>query len=168
MKIRVANREDLPELVAIYNQAIAAGQKTADITPVTIEDRTQWFEEHTPNKYPILVAEEEGSVIGYLTISAYRSGRLSLRYTAEVSYYVHFEHHRKGVGSKLLEHAITQCPALQIKSLFSIILDSNLASVLLMKKFGFEEWVRMPRIAEFPGVEPGHLYYGLRIEDSPS
>ncbi len=47
MNIRTATFEDLEEIVEIYNQAIAAGQKTADIIPVTTEDREKWFKDHT-------------------------------------------------------------------------------------------------------------------------
>ena len=147
----------------IYNQAITAGQKTADTTPVTIDDRKKWFGDHTPDNYPILAAEDGNVIVGYLTISAYRPGRMALRYTAEVSCFVHFEHHRQGIASNLLQHAIGMCPSLQIKTLFAILFDSNRGSVRLLEKYGFEKWGHMPRVAEFDGVEFGHLYYGLRI-----
>jgi L-amino acid N-acyltransferase YncA len=164
MNIRIAKFEDLEVVVDIYNQAIVAGQKTADTTPVTIDDRKQWFEDHSAEKYPILVAENGNVIVGYLTISAYRPGRHALRYTAEVSYYVHIDHHRKGIASNLLTHAIAICPELKIKTLFAIIMDSNQASIGLLAKHGFKEWGHMPRVAEFNGIEVGHLYYGLRIE----
>ena len=163
MNIRTATIEDLETMVEIYNQAIAAGQKTADITPFTTEARKKWFEDHTPDKYPILVAENNNVIVGYLTISPYRPGRMALRNTAEVSYFIHFEHHRKGIASNLLRHAIGMCPALQIKNLFAILIDSNEASIKLMDKYGFEKWGHLPRVAEFDGIEVGHLYYGLRI-----
>ena len=38
MNIRTAKLEDLGAIVHIYNQAIAAGQKTADIKPVTVDE----------------------------------------------------------------------------------------------------------------------------------
>ena len=164
MNIRIAKLEDLAAIVDIYNQAIAAGQKTADITPVTIDDRREWFSDHTPDTYPILVAEDDNVVVGYLTISAYRPGRKALRYTAEVSYYVHFEYHRQGIASNLLQHAIGMCPSLRIKTLFAILLDSNQDSIRLLEKYGFEKWGHMPREADFDGIEVGHQYYGLRIE----
>jgi phosphinothricin acetyltransferase len=164
MRIRTAQRKDLEAIVEIYNQAITAGQKTADMTPVTVEDRIDWFEGHTPDKYPILVAEDDGRIVGYLTISAYRPGRMALRYTAEVSYFIHNEYHRRGIASNLLQHAIDMCPSLQIKTLFAILIDSNEASIRLLDKFGFEKWGYMPRVAEFDGIEFGHVYYGLRIE----
>ncbi|NOR65111.1 MAG: GNAT family N-acetyltransferase [Candidatus Scalindua sp.] len=162
MNIRIAELKDLKAIVEIYNQAIAAGEKTADITPVTLDGRKNWFRNHTPDKYPILVAEEE-SVVGYLTISAYRPGRMALRRTAEVSFFIHFDHHRKGIASQLLQYAIDMCPSLQIKTLFAILVDSNQNSIRLLEKYGFNKWGYMPRVVEFEGIEYGHLYYGLRI-----
>ena len=159
----MAEFKDLESLVDIYNQAIAAGQKTADLTPFTAAERMKWFEEHSPDKYPILVAEKKKQIVGYLTISEYRSGRNALRHTAEVSFFIHFEYHRQGIASSLLRDIIKICPTLKIKTLFAIVLDSNQGSATLLKKFGFEKWGHMPRVAEFDGVEVGHLYYGLRI-----
>ena len=164
MNIRIAKFEDLEAIVEIYNQAITAGRKTTDITPVSINDRKIWFQAHHPDKYPILVAEKDNIIVGYLSISPYRPGRMALRHTAEVSYYVRFEHHRQGTASNLLKYAINMCPSLRIKTLFAILIDTNQASIRLMEKYGFEKWGHMPRVAEFDGVEAGHLYYGLRID----
>ena len=164
MTIRIAKIDDLKMMVDIYNQAISAGQLTADTIPVTIEDRKQWFKEHSPGNYPILVEEKDDSIIGYLTISAYRPGRHALRYTAEISFYVEFEHHRQGVASRLLQYAIDLCPSLQIKNLFAILMESNTASIEQLKKFGFELWGHMPRVADYNGIEVGQLYYGLRVD----
>ena len=164
MNIRIAKTEDIESVVEIYNQAIAAGEKTADITPFSLNDRKSWFSDHAPDKHPILVAEEAEFVVGYLTISAYRPGRMALRYTAEVSYFVHFEHHHKGIASSLLQYAIDMCPSLQIKTIFAVVVDSNRNSIRLLEKYGFEKWGYMPRIVEFDGIEYGHLLYGLRIE----
>jgi phosphinothricin acetyltransferase len=166
MNIRIARDEDLEAIVDIYNQAISAGQKTADTTPVLIQNRKEWFKEHIPDKYPILVAERDDSVIGYLTISAYRPGRMAFRHTAEVSYYIHFDHHRQGVASSLLQHTIGKCPSLRIKTLIAILIDSNDASIRLLEKYGFEKWGQLPRIVEFDEIEFDHLYYGLKIDNA--
>jgi L-amino acid N-acyltransferase YncA len=162
MNIRIAELKDLKAIVEIYNQAIAAGEKTADITPFSLDDRKSWFRDHDTDKYPILVAEEE-SVVGYLTNSANRPGSMALRHTAEESLFVHFDHHRKGIASRLLQYAIDMCPSLQIKTLFAILVDSNQNSIRLLEKYGFNKWGYMPRVVEFEGIEYGHLYYGLRI-----
>ncbi len=164
MKIRIAKYQDLEAIVNIYNQAIASGLKTADITPFTVEERKDWFQRHNPEKYPILVAEKDGMIIGYATISAYRPGREALRYTAEVSFYIDFNHHRKGIASGLMQTAIDMCPKLQIKTLFAILIETNIGSIKLLEKFGFERWGHLPKVAEFDGTEVGQFYYGLKIE----
>lgn len=163
LEIRTAEWPDLAAIVAIYNQAVDAGQKTADTNPVTVPGRNQWFAAHEPGTYPILVAEYNGIITGYLSISPYRPGRMALRCTAEVSYFIHCDYHHQGVASRLLERALHICPTLGIKTLFAIILETNEYSVRLMEKFGFEKWGHLPRVAEFDQVEVGHLYYGLRI-----
>ena len=163
MNIRVARIKDLEMMVEIYNQAISAGEKTADITPFTAAERINWFEEHTPEKYPILVAVKNNSIVGYLTISAYRPGRMALSKTAEVSCYIHFKHHCQGIASRLLRHAVRLSPSLQVKNLLAIVIDTNQASIRFLEKHGFERWGHLPGVGEFHGNEVGHLYYGLRI-----
>ena len=163
VNIRTAEWKDLEAIVSIYNQAVNDGQKTADIAPATLASRKKWFKTHNHHTYPILIAACDDIVVGYLTISAYRPGRMAVRHTAEVSYFVHFDYHHRGVASTLLEHAVHLCPSLHIKTLFAIIIDSNKYSIRLLEKYGFEKWGHMPRVAEFDNVEVGHLYYGLRI-----
>lgn len=162
MIIRSPQESDLPSLVEIYNQAIRE-HKIAITTPVTIKDRGIWFEAREAEKHPVLVAENQGEVLGFLSISPYRPGRDALRHTALVNYFVHKKHHHQGVASGLLEEAVTLCPKLEIKNLFAILLENNVASVKLVQKFGFEKWAHLPRVAEFEGVEVGQVYYGKRV-----
>ncbi len=163
MNIRTAEWKDLEAIVSIYNQAVGDGQKTADIIPITVASRKKWFETHNSHTYPILIAKYNDKIVGYLAISAYRPGRMAVRHTAEVSYYVHFDYHHRGIASNLLEHAIHLCPSIHIKTLFAIIIDSNRYSIRLLENYGFKKWGHMPQVAEFDNLEVGHLYYGLRI-----
>ena len=159
--IRLAVPSDLPRLVAIYNQAIAAGNATADTVPFTVEARRPWFEEHDPESHPIYVCEE-GEVSGYLSLSPYRD-RPALRRTAEVSYYVDYARHGRGIGSTLMAHALEQAPGLGKRVLIAILLEWNVASLRLLEKFGFEKWGYLPEVAEFGGRLCGHLYYGRKM-----
>lgn len=163
MNIRVAQLQDLHSIVEIYNQAILDGQKTADTEPVTFKCREKWFEDHNSDKYPILIAERNNKILGYLTISAYRPGRVALKHTAEVSYYIHFSYHRQKVATNLLKEVIELSPSLEIKTLFAILLDTNQGSINLLEKFGFKKWGHMPKVALFGKIEVGHFYYGLRV-----
>jgi len=168
--IRIAEIADLSAMVDIYNQAISQGQRTADTELFSVESRLGWFDAHPSKKYPLLVAVDVNSgshnnekIIGYLTISPYREGRKAFLATAEVSYYVHFDHHRKGVASQLINHALGLCPSLNIKTLIAMLLGSNEASISFLEKYGFSEWGRMPVIAEFDQHSVDHLYYGKHI-----
>jgi len=163
MIIRLAQQDDLPALVEIYNQAIQTKQSTGDLQPVTVDDRLTWFHAHPPEKYPIFAAEMDGQVAGWCSLSAYRQGRGAFRHTAEISYYISFAHHRRGIGSALVEHALSACPALQIRHVFAIVLENNQASLRLLKKMGFEKWGYLPQVADFDGKEVGHLYYGRHV-----
>src|SRR5689334_14695970 len=115
MIIRIAHIDDLPAVVDIYNQSIPSKQSTGDREPVRVEDRITWFREHHPDQHPIFVAEEEGQVVGWCSLSAYRPGRAALRFTAEISYYIAYAHHGQGIGTALVAHALAVCPTLGIK-----------------------------------------------------
>jgi L-amino acid N-acyltransferase YncA len=67
------------------------------------------------------------------------------------------------MGTALVKHAIAACPALQIRHLFAIVLEGNQASLKLLEKMGFEEWGYLPRVADFDGIEVGHLFYGRHL-----
>ena len=163
MLIRLAQLDDLPAIVDIYNQSIPSKQSTGDTQPVRFEDRRTWFAEHRPEKHPIFVAEVDGHVAGWCSLSAYRRGRAALRFTAEISYYIALASHRQGLGTALVEHALAACPALHIRHLFAIVLESNEGSIKLLEKLGFEQWGYLPRVADFDGEEVGHLYYGRHV-----
>ena len=165
MNLRLAQIDDLSRIVAIYNQAIPSKCSTADLTPFRPEDRQVWFSGHIPEKYPIFLAEEDDVIAGWCSLSPYRPGRMALRFTAEISTYIDRAFHRKGVATALINHAIAQCPKLQIKTLFGILLEKNIASRQMVEKLGFQKWGYLPRVADFDGEECGHLYYGKRILD---
>ena len=163
MNIRPSENRDREEIVRIYNQSIPTNKSTADMEPVEVNDRIEWFKEHTPHNYPIFVSETENGITGWLSISPYRPGRKALRYTAEVSYYVDFDYHGQGIASSLLKYAIEYCPKIEIKNLFAILLEHNNTSIKLLEKFGFRKWGFLPRVADFNGNECGQFYYGLHI-----
>jgi L-amino acid N-acyltransferase YncA len=161
--IRAATITDLPAIVAIYNEAVAQRFATADLDPVTIADRSQWFHDHDPASYPIFVAEREGTVAGWCSLSAHRPGRAALRRTAEISYYVRAADRGRGVATALVQHAIDQAPRLGKHVLFGILLERNDASIRLLKKCGFELWGRLPDVALIEGELVSHVYYGRSV-----
>jgi len=162
INIRKANVEDLAALTMIYNQAIKARQ-TADTNQVTVEDRRPWFDSHQQARYPLFVAVEEATILGYATLSQYRGGRAALRHIVEVSYYIHQDHQRKGLGTTLLRHALIAAKKLDFKHAFALLLDTNFPSVYLLEKFDFVKWGHFPNVAEIDGAICGQFYYGKHL-----
>jgi phosphinothricin acetyltransferase len=163
IKIRTAVEKDIPAITEIYNQAVRLRSATATTEPVTVEDRYAWLAKHSPDAYPAYVAECEGAVAGWCSLSPHRPGRKALRHTAEISYYIHEDFRRMGIASRLITHMLEQCPRLGFKSLFAILLDINAASVSILEKFDFQKWGHLPNIAEIDGKECGQFIYGRRV-----
>jgi len=165
VSIRQATRGDLHRLTAIYNQAVEAGLRTADTRTHTPIERRKWLENHlNSHRHPVFVATVREEIAGYLSISPYRKGREALRFAVEISYYVDFDLHRKGIGSALMDHALTFSKEKGLKTLFAILLETNTASIALLTKYGFEKWARLPNIADFGGIEISQVYYGKRLK----
>jgi len=164
LNIRLAAKDDLPAIMDIFNQAIRSRNACGFLEETDIEERQAWFANHSKNSHPVYTAELNGKVVGYGSLSPYRPGRSAMRKVAEVSFFLDFNFHNKGVGTALLSHMIRDCPRLEIESLIAILLGSNYASIALLRKHGFGEWGRMPGIIDFKDRICDHLYYGLKIK----
>jgi len=165
MKIREATFDDIVSINDIYNQSIPSQISTTDILTVSISKRRKWFKDHVKENYPVFVAEINGEVIGWIALSPYRPGRLALKQTAEVSYFIRKDYQKTGIGTKLLNLIIEKSPEYGFKNLFAILLERNIASIKLLEKMGFEKWAFLPKVANFNGIECGQFYYGKRIYD---
>lgn len=163
MTIRTATLINYSEIVKIYNHAVDEKFATADTEYVTVDSRIDWFTQHSPDSYPIYIAEENGEIIGWCSLSPHRPGRKALRTVAEISYYIHKDHRRKGVASSLINYTIESAKSLGFKNLISILLDLNKPSIYILEKFGFEKWGHLPGIADIGGVICGQFIYGKKL-----
>jgi len=158
---RIASREDLQQIVAIYNATIRSRVVTADIEPISVESRVSWFEEHSPDFRPLWVVEVEGHIAGWLSFSSFY-GRPAYDKTAELSVYVHADFRKRGIASYLLAQALAQAPGLGIDTLLGFIFAHNLTSLALFEKFGFARWGELPKVALLDGVERDLVIVGRR------
>lgn len=159
---RTAKRDDLEQIVEIYNATIPSRQVTADTVPVSVESRIAWFEEHTPDFRPLWVAEHEGRVVGWLSFSSFY-GRPAYKRTAEVSVYVHEAFRERGVGSHFVQKAIAEAPSLDVSTLLGFIFGHNETSLKLFEKFGFARWGNLPRVAVLEGIERDLVIVGRHV-----
>jgi L-amino acid N-acyltransferase YncA len=154
---------DLPTIVEIYNSIIFSRIVTADIEPVTIENRLSWFHEHTPDKRPLWVIENENkTIIGWVSFQSFY-GRPAYNSTVEISIYIHESQRGKGIGKQVLQYSIDTAPQFGIKTLLGFIFAHNEPSLKLFHSFGFEDWAILPNVAEFDNIERSLKILGKRI-----
>lgn len=163
MLLRAAQENDLTGIVAIYNQAIDELFCTGDTHPVSVADRRDWFSQHSAATYPIFVAEQEGEIVGWCSLSPYRTGRAALRTTAEISYYIDKSRRGQGLGNRLVQHALSEAPILGFTHLLAILMDVNAASIRLLEKHQFQKWGHLPEIARFGSAVCGQFIYGREL-----
>jgi phosphinothricin acetyltransferase len=159
---RLATRADLPRIVEIYNSTIASREVTADLEPVSVDSRRRWFDEHTPEKRPLWVAEDDAGIAGWLSFSSFY-GRPAYDGTAEISLYIDAAHRRRGLGRELMVAALAQAPALNVQTLLGFIFGHNGPSLALFEQFAFERWAHLPRVAVLDGVERDLVIVGRRV-----
>ena len=163
LTIRKAKPNDIIRITEILNQAIIAGKATAITETLKPEERLEWLNKHLDGKYTIYVAEIDGFVVGWLSLSPYRKGRQAFKRLAEITYYIDYDHHRKGVANALFKKAFEHCKQYNINSLIAFLYAENTASITLLKKFGFERWGLFPKTICIDDKELDHVIYGVRL-----
>jgi phosphinothricin acetyltransferase len=153
---------DLPTIIKIYNAAIATRMATAQLTPVTLQERRDWLKQHSPDRHPFWVLEIDRHIAGWLTLKPFLP-RCAYRGTAEVSVYVDEKFRRRGVARTLLAEAISSASSLQINAMVGLIFAHNEPSLKLFEQLGFEKWGLLPQIAQLDDVERDLTIVGRHV-----
>ena len=127
--MRLATESDLPVIVLIYNSTIPTRQSTADTIEVTVESKMRWFRQHTPDKYPLMVHEEDNKVIAWVSFQPFY-GRAAYDHTAEISIYISPKCRGMGLGRSLLAKALGMTQRLDIKTVVGFIFSHNEPSTM--------------------------------------
>ena len=162
MYIRNALEADLSAIVTIYNASIPGRLATADLDPVSVESRLEWFYQHSSTSRPILVMETDKVILGWLSFQSFY-GRPAYQATAEISIYVSPVYQRQRVAYKLLENAVSLSPSLGLNTLLGFIFAHNQPSIKLFELFGFQIWGHLPEVANLDTIERDLLIMGRKI-----
>lgn len=137
MIVRIAQKTDMPRLLDIYNYEVEYGVATFDIHPKTMAERMEWFYAHNRDNHPLLVAELDGIVAGYASLSPYRD-KEAYASTVELSIYVAPDSRRRGVARRLLAEILIEAKQRpDIHTVISVITEGNEGSIALHEVFGF-------------------------------
>ncbi len=147
MIVRAATENDLPSILAIYNDAVLNTTAIWNETPVDLANRRAWFEARRAAGFPVLVADEGGVVAGYGSFGDFRPFE-GYRVTVEHSLYVAADARRKGLGAALLTALMQDARQLGKRAMIGGIDGANAPSISLHEKFGFAEVGRLPGVGE--------------------
>ncbi|ALF59369.1 phosphinothricin acetyltransferase [Psychrobacter urativorans] len=178
--VQKADIDDLPKILAIYNQSIAGKQATANWELVTVTERTAWFNEHLNNPMrPIYVVKainkecqttDQVFVQNQATAEIVAWGSFSDLYarpayhiSSEISIYLHQDYHGKGLGNLLTRWMLTQAANLDIHNVVALIFAHNQPSLGLFTKLGFEQWGYMPQVCDMQGFTADVVMLGKTV-----
>ena len=134
--IRAAERRDAEGIRTIYNHYVNHSTTLFDMVPRTLDEQVQWLDEHSGG-HPAVVAELDGRVVGFGSLSTFRS-RPAYSTTVEDSVYLLDGHQGRGIGRLLLDELLRRASAHGFHSVIARITGENDASIALHRTCGFE------------------------------
>jgi len=135
--LRPAHEGDLPALTGIYNAAVTGTAFTSHVAPLAVEDRLAWWQAHQDPRYPILVADTDGELLGYASLSQWYDVPL-YAHTSESSLYLAPHTQGRGLGTTLMRALLAEAKRLGHHVVLARIWSDNAASIAMCRKCGYE------------------------------
>ena len=137
MLIRDAGEDDLPAILAIFNEVIATSTAVYMDDPSTLEERRAWHAARRAAGYPVLVATDASGVTGFASFGDFRAAP-GYRFTVEHSVHVRADRRGRGIGSALVAALLPRAEALGKHIMVAGVDASNEASIAMHRRLGFE------------------------------
>jgi len=166
MLIRAVREEDIPACLRIYNHYVLFSEVTFDIEPLDLSQYTEKYRRITA-RYPWIVLEEEGRLLGYAYLDAYNP-KYAYRFTADVTIYLDPEAKGKGYGRQLFRRLIEIAEADRYQTLFSLVTKTNRPSIHMHEAFGFRKLAVLEQAGFKHGAWLSTILYEKRIGNYPT
>ncbi len=135
--IRPATKEDISAIAAIYAEAVENGTGSFELVPPTEAEMATRFDAIVGAGYPWLVAENNGTIVGFTYAGPYRD-RPAYEHTVQDAVYLAPSARGQGVGRALLAALIDETERRGFRQMIGIVGDSaNRASIQLHASLGF-------------------------------
>ena len=144
MVTRAATEQDLAAIKAIYDHQVRHGISTFDTEPPPVEQWAARLHSDATGDH-LLVAEEDGAVLGYAYSSTYRPRRAYDR-TRETSVYLAPEAVGRGLGRALYDDLLARLRADGMHVALAVVALPNPASEALHRACGFEQVGSLPEV----------------------
>lgn len=165
--IRQATRADVPAILNIYAPYIRETTITFEYDVPEIGEFEKRFN-RISEKYPWLVWEEEGKILGY-AYADLAFARMAYAWDADMSIYLDMNARGKGVGSKLYGCLEEILKNYGYHNLYALITGENAASVAFHEKRGYARMGTLVKSGWKFGKWLDVHWYGLRLraEEEP-
>ena len=137
LHVRPAEVQDAPDIARIYLQATQDNLATFENFLGTPQERERWVKEHS-EQYPLLVAELNGRILGWASLSPYHA-RPRIDGIAELLIYIDRDYRRHGVGRELMRAIQSLARACGHFKLIGRFLAHNDAGRTLCRMTGWRE-----------------------------
>jgi L-amino acid N-acyltransferase YncA len=134
-RIRAASVSDAAAMLEIYSPSITNGHASFEVVVPSVEE-FQGRITSNMKKFPWLVYEVEGMVVGYAYASMHRS-RCAYDWTVESSAYVLESHRKKQIGKMLYQKLFEIIKSQGVCLVLAGITLPNIASVKFHESLGF-------------------------------
>ncbi|MGE0812380.1 MAG: N-acetyltransferase family protein [Vicinamibacterales bacterium] len=138
MDIRDASEEDVPGILAIYNDVMATSTAIYREEPATLEGHLAWYRQRTTLGYPVLVAEDARGIAGFASFGDFRQWP-GYRFTVEHTVHVRADCRGRGVGGALMRPLIARAAAMGKHVMIAGVDAENEASRRFHERLGFEK-----------------------------
>jgi L-amino acid N-acyltransferase YncA len=134
--IRRATIADSEAIRQIYNIEVLGSTVTFDLVVRSPDEQAEWMAQHS-GVYPVVVAEIDGEVVGFASLSPYRP-RPAYSTSVEDSVYVAANLRGEGVGKALLAEVVALARVHGFHAVIARIVGDHEASIALHRSIGFE------------------------------
>jgi L-amino acid N-acyltransferase YncA len=137
LSLRPFSWSDVPAITAIYSHYVRNTAITFDTEVPGEEAIAEKYAGLKRLGHPLIVAEEDGKVLGYAYASFYRP-RAAYRFTCEDSIYLDPSATGRGLGKAMLTELLAQSAAFGFKQMLAVITADTANSIAIHEKFGFK------------------------------
>lgn len=137
MQIRDAAEADFHEVTAIYNEVLTNSTAIYNDRPATYQERIEWWKTRQEQGYPVLVATDGDSILGFGTFGDFRSWP-GYRFTVEATIHIHSSARGQGVGTEILKVLVSRARSLTKHIMIAGVDSENAASLRFLERFGFQ------------------------------
>ena len=137
IKLRPYQTEDTQDILDIINYNIINSTALYDYQIRTYEQQKAILEEKINKNFPVIIAEIEGTVLGFGMYSEFRF-REAYKFTVEHSVYVNKNFQGIGIGKLLLKELIKLAKKQKLHTMIAVIDSENQGSIEFHEEFGFK------------------------------